>query len=84
MSIKGEQQALFIALDARLQLFERVFGYKERPLHRAVVSPEPDRTSGLIKDSALVWEIEHWPQRLLQSALEIQHFRRPSESRTHQ
>jgi hypothetical protein len=38
----------------------------------------------LIKDSARVWEIEHWPQRLLQSALEIQHFRRPSESRTHQ
>jgi hypothetical protein len=29
MSIKGEQQALFIALHARLQLFERVFGYKE-------------------------------------------------------
>jgi hypothetical protein len=29
MGIKGEQQAILIALQARLQPFERVFGYKE-------------------------------------------------------
>src|ERR1700722_1729661 len=59
VSIEGEQQARLMVVHVRLQPLERVFGYKERPLHRAIMTPEPDGTSGRIKYSASVREIEH-------------------------
>ena len=43
----------------RLEPFERIFGYKERPLHRAVMPPKPDGTPCWIKNPALVWEADH-------------------------
>ena len=50
MSIKGEQQARLTALQFRLQALESAFGYEERPLHRAVMTPKSYGTSGRIKD----------------------------------
>ena len=50
MSIKGEQQARLTALHIRLQALESAFGYEERPLHRAVMTPKSYGTSGRIKD----------------------------------
>jgi hypothetical protein len=51
MSIKGEQQACLTALHFRLQALESAFGYEERPLDRAVMSPKSltpcPRRSGL-------------------------------------
>jgi hypothetical protein len=39
--------------------FRGVFGYKERPLHRAIMPPKPNGMSSWIKNSALIREIEH-------------------------
>jgi hypothetical protein len=57
MSIKGEQQARLTALHVWLQALESVFGYEERALHRAVMTPKSYGTSGRIKDSAWVREV---------------------------
>src|SRR6266568_5666574 len=59
ISIKGEKQTCLVARHIRLEPFERIFGYKERPLHRAVMSPKPDGTPCWIKNPALVWEADH-------------------------
>jgi hypothetical protein len=61
MSIKGEQQARVTALHIRLKALESAFGYEERPLHRAVMTPKSYGTSGRIKDSAWVREVQHRP-----------------------
>ena len=53
MSIKGEQQARLTALHIRLQAFESILGYEERPLHRAVMTPKSYGTSGRIKEFGL-------------------------------
>ena len=46
MSIKGERQARLTALHIRLQALESVFGYEERPLHRAVITSKIVRHVG--------------------------------------
>jgi hypothetical protein len=61
VSVKGEQKTRLIARHIRLQPPEHGFGYKERPFHRTVMAPEPDRSSRLIEASALVREIQHRP-----------------------
>ena len=59
----------------RLQPLKGLFCYKERPLHRAVMTPEPNGSSGWIENAALIWEIEHGHRsRRLQSVLDIQNF----------
>jgi len=55
VSIKGEQQARLTALHIRLQALESVFGYKERPLHRPVMTPKPHGTSGRIGSKDRLW-----------------------------
>jgi hypothetical protein len=61
MSIKGEQQARLTALYIWLQALESAFGYEERPLHRSIMTPKSYGTSGRIKDSAWVREVQHRP-----------------------
>lgn len=59
--VKCEKQARCITLRFRPQPLERLFGYKEWPLHCAVMTTEPNGTSGWIEKSALVWKVEHRP-----------------------
>src|SRR5438477_7270620 len=54
ISIKGEKQTCLVGQRIRLESFERIFGYKERPLHRAVMSPKPNSTPCWIENPALV------------------------------
>ena len=57
--VEGEKKTRFIAFDIRLQAFERVFSYKERPLHGVVMPPESNGTSSRVEDTALVGKVEH-------------------------
>ena len=57
--IKGAKQARLIKRHFRLQPHEGVFSDKERPLHRAVMPPEPHGTPGRIENAAFVRKIEH-------------------------
>ena len=57
-----QQQARLTALYIRLQAVESVLGYKERPLHRPVMTPKPRGTCGnAVEGSALVREVQHRP-----------------------
>jgi SAM-dependent methyltransferase len=57
---------------ALLQPLKGIFCYKERPLHRAVMTPEPNGSSGWIENAALLRKIEHGHRsRRLQSVLDI-------------
>ena len=63
--VESKKQAHLIARHCRLQPTERVFRYEERPFHRAVMPPEPNGTSGRIKNSASIWKVEHGPRRFV-------------------
>jgi hypothetical protein len=57
--VESEKQAGLVARQVRLQSLERFLRYEERPLHRAVVTPEPNGASGRIKNAAWVRKVEH-------------------------
>jgi hypothetical protein len=57
--IKSPKNARLVVSHVRLQPFEGAFCYKERLLHRAVITPKAKGTSSLIKNAALIREIEH-------------------------
>jgi hypothetical protein len=57
--IEGAKYARLVVSHIRPQLLESAFCYKEGPFHRAVITPKANGTSGWIKNSALVREIEH-------------------------
>ena len=59
ISIKCEKQTCLVARHIRLEPFERIFGYKERPLHGAIMSPKPNSAPCWIEHPALVWETDH-------------------------
>ena len=59
ISIKCEKQTCLVARHIRLEPFERIFGYKERPLHGAIMSPKPNGTTCWIENPALIWEADH-------------------------
>ena len=61
IGVESEKQACLITRHFRLQPHKCVFGHKERPLHRTVMTPEPNRPARRIENSALIWEIEHGP-----------------------
>lgn len=83
--IKSFKQPGFVQKHIGMQALERTLADKERPFHCAVMSPEMNGTSSAIKDSTLVWEVEHGPSiSVRHSLLAIQHFLKPSEFRAHQ
>jgi hypothetical protein len=57
--VESEKQARLVARQVRLQAPERFLRYEERPLHRAVMAPEPNGASGRIKNAACVRKVEH-------------------------
>jgi len=63
--VESKKQTHLIARHCRLQPTERVFRYEERPFHRAVMPPEPNGTSGRIKNSASIRKVEHGPRRFV-------------------
>jgi len=59
IGVKGQKQTWLVARHIRLKPFEGIFGYKERPLHGAIMSPKPNGATRWIENPALVWEADH-------------------------
>jgi hypothetical protein len=59
IGIKGQKQTCLVERHIRLKPFEGIFGYKERPLHGAIMSPKPNGTTCWIENPALVGEADH-------------------------